>query len=174
MKKNLLAQIAPDFRIDMRGIPILSIGELLTFLLRGIFILAGILALIYALWGGLSWIISGGEKDKIQAARDKIQAAIVGIFVLIVVLSIMWTLETAVFRRSICFGISCPINIPGLNITPLPGNGGASNTTNPSGQNASSNTTTSQQQNAGDSNQNAATLSQVPSTIDRLPQTGGR
>lgn len=108
------------FKIDASGLPILSFGTLLTFLVRMIFIVAGLAALLYGLLGGLAWVTSGGGKDEIKAARDKIQAAVVGIFVIIVVLTILWTLETVVFNRSICFGISCDIKIPGLGITPLP------------------------------------------------------
>lgn len=109
-----------QFKIDTGGLPILGIGDLLTFIIRLIFIIAGLAALIYGLWGGLAWITSGGDKDAIGGARNKIQAAVVGIFVLIVVLTIIWTLETVIFRRSICFGISCNVTIPGLKITPLP------------------------------------------------------
>jgi len=109
-----------QFKIDTGGLPVLGIGDLLTFVIRLIFIIAGIAALLYGLWGGLSWITSGGDKDAIGGARNKIQAAVVGIFVLIIVLTIIWTLETVIFNRAICFGISCNIRIPGLNITPLP------------------------------------------------------
>lgn len=109
-----------QFKINTAGLPILGFGDLLTFIVRLFFIIAGLAALIYGLLGGLAWITSGGDKDSIQGARDKIQAAVVGIFVLIVVLTILWTLETVIFRRSICFGISCNVRIPGLNITPLP------------------------------------------------------
>jgi len=138
---RLLAQAKSVFQIDTRGLPVISFGELLTFIIRGIFIVAGLLALFYALMGGIAWITSGGKKEELQAARDKIQAAIVGIFVLIVVLTIMWTLETAVFKRAICFGLSCPVSIPRLNITPLPGTDGSSgyNSQNGSNQDGSGN-----------------------------------
>ncbi|OGK19913.1 hypothetical protein A3C23_04395 [Candidatus Roizmanbacteria bacterium RIFCSPHIGHO2_02_FULL_37_13b] len=111
---------ASSFKINPAGLPILELGSLLTFMIRLIFIIAGLAALFYGLMGGIAWITSGGGKDEIQAARDKIQAAVVGIFVLIVVLTVIWTLETVVFKRSICFGISCDIKIPNLGITPLP------------------------------------------------------
>ena len=111
---------ASRFKIDPSGLPILEFGSLLTFMIRLIFIIAGLAALFYGLMGGIAWITSGGGKDEISAARDKIQAAIVGVFILIVVLTIIWTLETVVFKRSICFGISCDIKIPNLGITPIP------------------------------------------------------
>lgn len=110
-----------QFKINTGGLPVLGFGDLLTFIVRLFFIIAGLAALIYGLLGGLAWITSGGEKEGIQSARDKIQAAVVGIFVLIIVLTILWTLETVVFKRAICFGISCNVRIPNLNITPLAG-----------------------------------------------------
>lgn len=158
-----LAQAVPNIQLDPRGLPIVSFGDLLTFMIRGVFIVAGLAALVYGLLGGLAWITSGGEKDSIQAARDKIQAAIVGVFILIIFLSIVWTLENVVFRRNICFGLSCPVTIPQLNITPLPTNGAFNNIT-PGTVNAiqASQTATIA----------ALTLTPTP-TDEQLPQTGG-
>lgn len=104
----------PNLHAELAGLPVVGFGALLTFFIRMIFVIAGLAALIYGLLGGISWITSGGEKEKIQAARDKIQAAIVGIFVLIVVLTVIWTLEQLVFNRTLCFGISCDVTIPNL------------------------------------------------------------
>ncbi len=96
------------------GLPIVGLGQLLTFVIRMVFLIAGLAALIYGLLGGIAWITSSGEKEKIQAARDKIQAAIVGIFILVLVLTIIWTIEQLVFNRTVCFGISCDATIPSL------------------------------------------------------------
>lgn len=100
--------------IPTAGLPILEFGPLLTFIVRMVFVITGIAALLYGLMGGLDWINSGGDKEDIQEARDKITAAIIGLFVLIMVLTILWTVETVVFRRAICFGISCDIRVPSL------------------------------------------------------------
>ena len=100
--------------IPTAGLPVVSFGTVLTFVVRMFFIVAGIAALIYALIGGLDWETSGGEKEKIDSARDKITAAIVGIFVLILVLTIVWTLEQVVFHGTLCFGVSCDVRVPSL------------------------------------------------------------
>ncbi len=110
----------PNLHVELAGLPVVGFGQLLTFIIRMIFVIAGLAALIYGLLGGIAWITSGGGKDEIQAARDKIQAAIVGVFILIIVLTIIWTLEQLVFNRTICFGISCDVTIPALNTNPLP------------------------------------------------------
>ena len=44
-----------------------------------------------------------GEKEALDKARNKIQAAIVGIFVLVLILTIFWTIEQVVFKKAICF-----------------------------------------------------------------------
>lgn len=52
-------------------------------LITGVFVLAGIiLALFFLVWGGIAWIISGGDKQKINQARDKIFFAIIGLIII--------------------------------------------------------------------------------------------
>lgn len=116
---QLLAQGDAEVQVDAAGLPLLSFGELLTFIIRLFFVIAGIAALIYGLWGALTWITSGGGADEVKAAREKIQAAILGVFVLIVVLSIIVALEQLVFNKRLCFGLSCPVTIPGLLTFPM-------------------------------------------------------
>lgn len=110
----------PEIQIseDTLGFQIPNFGEILTFLVRFFFVMAGLAALFYMLWGALSWVTSGGEKEAVQAARDKIIAAIVGVLLIVVVLAVIWTLERLVFNGAVCFGVSCGVSIPGL-LTPV-------------------------------------------------------
>jgi len=48
-----------------------------------VFVFAAIAALLFLIWGGISWISSGGEKEKIEAARNKIVYAIIGLVVIL-------------------------------------------------------------------------------------------
>lgn len=50
-------------------------------LLIGSFIVSVLLSLYYICWGGIDWITSGGKKEKISAARDKIIAAVIGLII---------------------------------------------------------------------------------------------
>jgi len=111
---TLIAQSTQTVTIPTVGLPVMEFGTVLTFIIRLIFIIAGLTSLIVGLLGGMDWITSGGEKEALEKARNKIQAAIVGILVLIFVLTIFWTLEQVVFKRAICFGISCEIRVPSL------------------------------------------------------------
>ena len=46
-------------------------------------ILAVVIALIYLLYGGVKWITSGGEKTKVEEARNHIMAALIGLIVVV-------------------------------------------------------------------------------------------
>lgn len=91
-----------------------SLGQLITFGIRGFFVIAGLLALLYLLLGALSWVTSGGSKENVDKARDKITAAVLGVIIIVAVLAIIVTLEQIVFQQKICFGISCDATIPSL------------------------------------------------------------
>ncbi len=96
------------------GFQIPTLGELLTFAIRGFFVIAGLAALFYMLLGAFAWVTSGGDKDAVSAAQQKISAAVVGVLVIIAVLAIVWTLEQVIFNKTVCFGLSCPVTLPTL------------------------------------------------------------
>ncbi|MDA1316631.1 MAG: hypothetical protein O3B87_01250 [bacterium] len=96
------------------GFQIPTLGDILTFAIRAFFAIAGLAALFYMLLGAFAWVTSGGDKDAITAAREKIQAAVVGMILLVAVLAVIWTLEQVIFKRRICLGLSCSVTLPGL------------------------------------------------------------
>lgn len=96
------------------GFLIPTFGEMLTFIVKGFFVVAGIATMIMLLWGALAWVLSGGDKEQVEAARNRMVAALVGLFLILVALSTVWTLEQIVFQRTVCFGLSCPVTIPQL------------------------------------------------------------
>ncbi len=87
----------------------LDLTDIITFVIRGLFIVAGLLALIYLLLGGMAWITSGGNKESVDKARDKIQAAVVGLIVIVSVLAIVALLEKTL---KIGLGITDNIEFP--------------------------------------------------------------
>ncbi len=105
-----------DLQVDTNTLEfqIPTFGDILTFIIRLFFVLAGIAALLYLLMGAFTWITSGGNKENVEKARDKIQAAIVGIILVVIVVAILATLETVVFSSKLCFGLTCPVSIPAL------------------------------------------------------------
>ena len=96
------------------GFQIPSLGDILTFAIRAFFVIAGIAALFYMLIGAFSWVTSGGEEEAVTGARNKIQAAVIGMILIVGVLAIIWTLEQVIFNRRICLGLSCTLTLPGL------------------------------------------------------------
>ncbi|MBI2051606.1 hypothetical protein HYT33_02475 [Candidatus Roizmanbacteria bacterium] len=96
------------------GFAVPTLSQLLTFLVRFFFVLAGLGALLFLLWGAFSWVTSGGAKENVEKARDKIQAAIIGLILIVAVLAIMVTLEQVVFQQKICVGLTCEITVPNL------------------------------------------------------------
>ena len=77
---------------------------------------AVIIALIFLLRGSLSWISSAGDKEKLDKARKTITSAVIGLLILFVILSGIYTLETVIFpNEQFCIGLTCPIKIPSIN-----------------------------------------------------------
>ena len=96
------------------GFQIPSLGDILTFAIRVFFIIAGLAALFYMLIGAFTWITSGGDEEATTGARNKIQAAVFGMILIVGVLAIIWTLEQVIFNRRICLGLSCTLTLPSL------------------------------------------------------------
>lgn len=96
------------------GFKIPDITDILTFGLRFFFVIAGLIALLYLLLGALAWITSGGNKESVDKAREKIQAALVGMILIFVVLAIVVVVENIFFLPTEGLGISKPIRFPGL------------------------------------------------------------
>ena len=60
-------------------------GNFIPGLISLLFIVAIIIAIIYLIWGGIKWIMSGGDKAALQAAREHVIAAIIGLVVVFLV-----------------------------------------------------------------------------------------
>lgn len=67
-----------------------NIGDIVSELLKYLFPLAGLLVLLYLLFGGFQLMTSGGDPKKIQEARGKITNALVGF---IIVFSAYWLVQ---------------------------------------------------------------------------------
>ncbi len=66
-----------------RGIPAnLPLNRFLQNTFTLIFSVAALAVLVMMIWGGWEWITSGGNKDKIDAARKRIVNALIGLAIL--------------------------------------------------------------------------------------------
>lgn len=97
------------------GFRIPRFDEILTFIIRIFFVAAGLAALLYLLIGAFKWITSGGSKENVDKARDQIQAAVVGLILIVIVLAIVVLFEQVIFGNcKIGLGLTCPLSIPAL------------------------------------------------------------
>ena len=56
-----------------------SVGSVIGGFVSLFFAIATIIAVIYLIYGGIKWITSRGEKDQVEASRNHIIAAIIGL-----------------------------------------------------------------------------------------------
>lgn len=113
---NLLTVFAQDVvypKVSL-GFVIPQFDAVLTFVIRLFFIVAGLIAIIYLLLGALSWITSGGNKESVDKAREKIQAALIGLILIFIVLAVIGVVESMFFPGNTGLGIFKPISFPKL------------------------------------------------------------
>lgn len=94
MPKNILLALRPNDQIcagplclglnNPGSVAGTVLGKLVTILL----IIGGLLLLLFLLWGGLDWLLSAGDKEKIAKAQQKLTNAVIGM----IILAISWTL----------------------------------------------------------------------------------
>ena len=70
-----------------------------------VFIVAAALTFAYLIYGAIKWITSGGEKSKVEEARNKITAAIIGLLILAATWAIFQLVLTIAFGDS---GLTIP------------------------------------------------------------------
>lgn len=63
------------------NVAIEKVGTLIQSLIGTLLIVAALLAFFFLILGGIQWITSGGDKSGMEAARNKITHAIVGLVI---------------------------------------------------------------------------------------------
>ncbi len=71
------------------NLSITDLGTLLSGAIGFILVVAALAAFIFLIWGGIQWITSGGDKSAVEAARSRILAAIIGLFVVFAAWALM-------------------------------------------------------------------------------------
>jgi hypothetical protein len=77
--------LCPTSGSGFTGLCSKTIGGMISPLITLIFLVAIIVAVIYLLWGGIKWIMSGGDKSALQSAREHVIAAIIGLVIVFLV-----------------------------------------------------------------------------------------
>ena len=88
-----MAQLTPIEPELNNFFKITSFGVFIKNFLQIIIALGAIAAFAYLLWGGIEYIISGGNQDRTKSAKDKITSALTGLILLAIVWA-LWRLIT--------------------------------------------------------------------------------
>ncbi len=71
-----------------------GLGPFISGLLGAIMVIAAILVFLNLVWGSIEWITSGGDKAKVEKARDKMTQSMIGIIVLASILALFSVVQT--------------------------------------------------------------------------------
>lgn len=74
-----------------------SIASIPQFIVTLLFVVAIIISVVFLIYGGIKWILSGGDSKQVEGARNHIVAAIVGLIIVIgafVILNLVFTIVT--------------------------------------------------------------------------------
>jgi len=80
----LLSNVLADATINIpqpSNVAINDFGKLVSAIVGTLLIVAALLAFLFLILGGIQWITSGGDKAGMEAARNKITHAIVGLII---------------------------------------------------------------------------------------------
>lgn len=92
--KTLLADLTPDKPIcagpfcDQLANPGALAGLIISKVITILIILAGLFLLLYLILGGYDWLMSGGDKEKIAKAQQRLQNAVIGMLIVFVAFTV--------------------------------------------------------------------------------------
>lgn len=84
-----------------------AFGGWIARLLNIILVLAVLIVFLFLIWGGFEWITSGGDKGKLESARNRITQAVIGLIVLAASTAILILVQDLLNICVIQIGTSC-------------------------------------------------------------------
>ena len=90
---------------------IFGLGTLTQNAIVSVYAIAGLMLLVYLLYGSLRWLIASGDAKSIQGAKDTIVNAVIGIILLVASVFIV-EIGTGVLGVASPFSISIPTLLP--------------------------------------------------------------
>ena len=70
------------------------VANLISNVVSAAFIIGGIMFFAFLVWGGIEWMMSGGDKAKVESAQKRISNALVGL----VIIAASWAIYTLVLE----------------------------------------------------------------------------
>jgi hypothetical protein len=101
---------AYDFQITKPPDVITNIPGLIGWAIQILFLVAGLVAFVYLLLGGIKWITSGGDKGQVEAARSQIIQALIGLIIVFAAWGIIVLVENL---TGIGLGFGKEMTLPG-------------------------------------------------------------
>ena|SRR5579859_183522 len=100
----LLAQATDAIKIDLAGQfgqqehltttdSHVLFGNFINTLLGGVVDIGLLSVFIFLIWGSIEWITAGGDKTKVETARNKITGSVIGLIVLLSSLAIFFLVQ---------------------------------------------------------------------------------
>ncbi len=80
---STLAQTKVDLTPPTGSIDTICLTKIPQFIIQLVFIIGVVIAVIFLIYGGIKWILSGGDKTAVEAARNHIIAAIIGLIIVV-------------------------------------------------------------------------------------------
>ncbi len=79
----VFAQTKIDLAPPKGAIASVEVEKIPQFIITLLFVVGIVIALAFLIYGGIKWIISGGDKANVDAARKHIVAAIIGLVIVV-------------------------------------------------------------------------------------------
>ncbi|OGY19052.1 MAG: hypothetical protein A2900_00900 [Candidatus Chisholmbacteria bacterium RIFCSPLOWO2_01_FULL_50_28] len=89
------------------GFQITDVGSLIAGAIGAAFLVSGIIVFGFLVWGGIQWITSGGDKANVEAARNRISSALVGMAIIAAAYAVIRLVEFF-FGITVLEGITLP------------------------------------------------------------------
>lgn len=112
--QDVIGTINAPVTIGDAGDPVGGIGKLLGFAIQAVFLVAGLAALMFMLLGAFNWIISEGQKEKIEKAQRMMMNAVIGLVLVVVVFTVFSFFMGTVLGGKFGIGGDFTIKVPQL------------------------------------------------------------
>ncbi len=93
-----LALVTPTSPVTGGAVTLLEIQNLIEQIARFLIVVGVILAVIFIIWGGIQYMVAGGDEGKATVAKDRIKNGIIGAAVVLAVGVILQTVAGLVAR----------------------------------------------------------------------------
>lgn len=95
--------LADEINLNPYSVNVAEPGAILSFVIKAIIFAAFLIAFIWLLIGGIKWILSSGDPGKVNAARQQVIHALVGLVVVVLALALIMLVQ-AILGVSIITG----------------------------------------------------------------------